>query len=211
MNNSMIITMRLLDSAEREAVYTEYMTEAFPASELKPLAHIESLIAENHYLPYGFYEGEELIGYAYFVRTENTEAVLLDYFAVLAEKRSHGYGSRFLARIREELGQSYRLLLLETENPMYAKDEADKSMRERRMAFYLRNGMRQTGIWARIVLDRYVIMACEMGAAMMKDEITAELAEIYAAMFDRYPASVKRNDKAVGIYKIYDGESNMQP
>lgn len=207
----MAITMRLLNSAERETVYTKYMTEAFPASELKPLAHIERMLADDNYLPYGFFEAGELVGYAYFVKTEEHRAVLLDYFAVLAEKRSHGYGSCFLEKIKEEIGREYGAILLETENPCYAHDEEDKKIREKRIQFYKRNGIRQTDVWARIVLDRYVIMIYETQKQMAREHLIAELANIYAVMFDRHAnLSEKRNKNSVKLYKIYDGENVMQ-
>lgn len=184
MIRNMTITMRMLNGAERAMVYTEHMTEAFPASELKPLAHIERLIAEQKYLTYGFYEEDELTGYAYFVKTEKADALLLDYFAVLSDRRSSGYGSRFLGKIKEEIGKEYSAMLLEVENPEYAHDEENRALRERRIQFYLRNGMAHTGIWSRVLLDNYVIMAYETGDAMRQEDIAGQLDTLYEAMFD---------------------------
>lgn len=180
----MTMTMRLLNSAERAEIYTEHMTEAFPASELKPFAHIERLIAEEKYLAYGFFEEGELAGYAYFVKTERKEAVLLDYFAVLSDRRASGYGSRFLGKIKEEIGKEYGAIVLESENPAYAHDDKDREVRERRIRFYLKNEMQSTNVWSRVHIDNYVIMLYTAEAGMTDEEIAAKVDTLYQAMFD---------------------------
>lgn len=59
--------LRKMGPQEVAAVYEGHMRKDFPASELKPLSSIRRMQAEGIYDCLGFYEGDMLVGYAFFV------------------------------------------------------------------------------------------------------------------------------------------------
>ena len=70
---------------------------------------------------------------------------MLDYFAVLAELRGSRIGSWFLPQL-EQYVRHPDLILVEVEDPNREKDPAKRAVQERRLAFYLKNGLRDTSV-----------------------------------------------------------------
>lgn len=133
--------MEIKKLAENEIsqIYQTYMKQDFPPSELKPLNHIIKSAKEGYGFSVGIYEEEALTGYAVFILCEETKCALLDYFAVLKDKRGGGIGHQavtlFETYFRENLPQ-IEGLYIESERVSAAKDEKQRSVRERRIAFY---------------------------------------------------------------------------
>lgn len=132
--------MRLVEAKTGELlqlVYGLYM-EAFPAAERKEIALIEEKVEEGSSQVFAIMDGEEFVGLSIFVLGE--EIVLLDYFAILPEKRCGGYGSRVFPLFQEQFPG--KTLLLEIEDPEEeGVEEAELELRRRRKAFYYRQGM----------------------------------------------------------------------
>lgn len=131
--------MRLVAATTPEQlkpVYELYM-EAFPAIERKPISLIEEKVATGESEVYSILDGDEFIGFAMYVIGE--KLVLLDFFAILPQKRCNGYGGKVFPLIMNHYeGKDF---LLEIEDPDGDVDEAEKELRKRRKAFYLRQGM----------------------------------------------------------------------
>ena len=172
-----------LSANQRENVYNNYLRVDFHESEVKPLKQIEGLIEKDNYVCYGFFEGEDLLGYTYFVKTKSSNTLLLDYFAVNKQYRSNGLGSKIIKSIKNKLHGKYSLLLGEVENPEFACDDNDKSMRERRIAFYLKNGFKVSNVKSSVLVDDYVIITLNLGKELNDREIYQEMSEIYRVVF----------------------------
>lgn len=149
MNNNEY-TIRLLNSQEITDVYHEHIVTDFPVSEVKPLKKILEKLENNQYFVYGMFENktddnklvfEELAGYAYFIKSRNMDVYLLDYFAIVKDKRSKHLGSGFLKQLKQLALDEGKLLMLEVENPEYYEDGPDKDYMIRRIGFYKKNGM----------------------------------------------------------------------
>uniref|UniRef100_UPI004056F5B2 hypothetical protein n=1 Tax=Acetatifactor sp. TaxID=1872090 RepID=UPI004056F5B2 len=155
--------IRPLSCEEAVAIYRDIAPAHFPGNELKPVAAIESLYDRNAYLGLGLYETSAsvtesdtaptnastgLLGYALFLTVPGTDAVLLDYYAILEEYRSLGLGSFFLQEMKKYFKDSSEIqgILIETEDPAFAADQADALLRNRRNAFYHKNGAFLTGV-----------------------------------------------------------------
>ncbi len=145
-------------------MYQKYINSHFPADEVKPLETIERMLEEKFYYGLGLYNADEdfedefeenvaeqlpLIGYAFFIRDTKENILLLDYFAILEEYRSGGWGSIFLNQMRD-IAEDYRGILLETEDIDYSKDEEERRIRERRDGFYTRNGVMKTNVKSKL-------------------------------------------------------------
>ncbi len=136
--------LRLVDinseNARDEELRRLYET-AFPVGEQIPYDDLIHLldIMDIDYTAY--YEGEMLVGL--------TMVLLLPrynwfwYFAVSEGLRGKGYGQRILSTILDKY-RDMRPFILDIESPLQA-DAPNPEQRKRRHAFYLRNGLRDTG------------------------------------------------------------------
>lgn len=161
------MNIRLLDENEITQIYDTYMPHDFAKGEIKPLSRILELCKLSKYFCYGIYENstsdtEELVAYGFLVTSETRDAVLLDYFAVSAPIRGMGYGSMCFAMLREKVKKE-RLgtLILEVENPRFGSDEAEKRLRRKRIAFYIRNGMTLTHLRIFLYDVEYLVMTSD--------------------------------------------------
>ena len=165
---------------EIRGIYRKRMKHDFPANELKPLSMIEKAFREKRYRCYGVREGDELLAYAFFVLAE--DVYLLDYYAVKKELRGSGIGSGFL----KELGRSHfgeaGCVLVEVDDPFFAGSEEEKQVRERRLAFYLRNGLLDTGARARTFGADFLILEFPKGEAHSRAEAGALYDRIYRSL-----------------------------
>ena len=132
-----------LDKAQRRRIYIEHMKEDFPSSELKSLEMIEQGIAEGYYRFLGLLAHNEVIGYVCLI--EEGDACLIDYLAVVPEQRNSGAGSELLRLLGNWLNDK-EYVIVEVEAPSSGKNENDVTLRKRRVEFYLRNGLLDTGV-----------------------------------------------------------------
>ncbi|MDO4306785.1 MAG: GNAT family N-acetyltransferase [Eubacteriales bacterium] len=130
-------------SRYREQVYALY-EEAFPEEEKKPTALLETLQKQGKMELLAIEENGEFIGLAMNMLAGKT--ALLDYFAIASDKRDGGNGSRAVRALQERFkNQKYIFEIeMQDENASNAED------RRRRKAFYLRNGLKETGVFANV-------------------------------------------------------------
>ncbi len=116
--------------------------EAFPRTERKPFRMMKKKARQGAMELLSILDGGRIVGLAVTVRYQ--DVVLLDYFAISRACRGCSYGSEALGILKKRYeGQR---LILEIELPdEHAVNQED---RIRRKKFYLKNGMRETGIRA---------------------------------------------------------------
>lgn len=173
---------QLLDFKAIEQIYDSEMKRDFPPAELKPLTSMQSLIQKGIYRGIGWYEGNNLQGYAFLVELEDSPAVMLDYFAVSPNGRGHGIGSQLLL----DLAESYQPkgILIEVEDPTYAPNP---QLAQRRIQFYERCGTRFSG-WKGRIFDVWYRLFC-LGETLSGEEARNTLSQMYQAML---PAEIFR-------------------
>lgn len=153
------------------------MARDFHKGEIKPLWRILYLWLQGRYLGYGYFEGEARVGYMLFYKPSREDAnTLLDYYAIEPSFRSKGYGSAFFQAVCAQVPG----LVLEVEDPAFSLDEQDRVKRERRIAFYQRNGCRMTQLKASIKEEHYCIMA---GPATDGARLLAPMNRLYQGIF----------------------------
>lgn len=118
--------------------------KAFPLNERKPFKLIKQKAAGSETDVWMLDEGGEFLGLAITMNAE--DLVLLDYFAIHEKKRSGGCGSRALKLLREQY--TGKRFFLEIES-VY-EETPDLEARKRRKNFYLRNGLSEIGIMAKL-------------------------------------------------------------
>ena len=170
-----------LSKEERKNIYNKHMLNDFHKSEVKPLDMLERLIKEGHYICYGFFKDERLLGYAYFIKIK--DSILMDYLAVIPKYRSMGYGSRFLQIIEHTFEEKYTSLLAEVENPRFALNKEDKLNRERRILFYLKNGFEVSKIETCVLEDQYLIIKLNLDKKLDDEEVYKKTELVYKTIF----------------------------
>lgn len=177
------LKLKQLSKKQRENIYNNYMIYDFHKSEVKPFETIEKLVERGNYVCVGCYEDTDFLGYAYFVKSDTTNNLLLDYFAVNEQYRSKGLGSKIILTMKEQLSGEYSSLLGEVENPEFANDDNDKLTRERRIAFYLKNGFKVSNVKCRVSVDNYVMINLGLDKELNDKEIYDEMNELYNIIF----------------------------
>ena len=132
------LKIRNINKEEYKGLYS-HMKRDFPPNELPPLFAVKRNFKKGIYD--GFYLTEETdIGYAVITAPENMRYGLINYFAILPEHRSKGYGSEFLKIILNHY--SDHTLVLEADDPAAAKTDVLRDEAVRRVRFYERAGFR---------------------------------------------------------------------
>lgn len=127
----------------REMFYSLYQS-AFPEQEKKPFSLLEQLSREGKMEMFVLTEGNEFLGLA--INMVSKGVALLDYFAITPQKRSGGYGGKALQKLLERYNGMTYIFEIEMENESASNAEE----RKRRKKFYLKNGLKPTGIYANV-------------------------------------------------------------
>lgn len=173
MGNLTIRSMKLYELAK---IYYHHMKRDFPKDELRPFFSIAYLKLKKQYTCIGLWKEKHLVAYANLLRSNLSPCVMLDYFAVIPSERNGGYGSKFLKELKK-----YPLdgIILETEMPECAVDEADRIKRQRRIAFYEKNGVRKTHVSATVFGVSYNILYMPIQKDYTDTKIKQELEHVY--------------------------------
>lgn len=153
----------------RNNVYTLYH-EAFPDIERKPFALIEELADSGKMEILAVVENGKFLGLAINMMSGNT--AILDYFAIVPDHRGGGVGSRSFELLLERFrGKKY---IFEIEKQDEAAENA--SERRRRKAFYLRNRVRETGVFVNVYGVDFELLTSD--GKLSYDEYTAILEDV---------------------------------
>ncbi len=174
------VKVRAVCAEEFQSIYA-WMEKQFHAGELKYPSEIESMRANGRYEIYGLWKEDALIAYALFAFTRDRRFALLDYYAVLPEHQSEGWGGNFLKTLQKEV--PCEAILLEVEDPRYAPDASEEAHFKRRIHFYERNNCLHTPVNLNLWGFDYIIMALPIQSMPQPREIHAALEEIYHLFF----------------------------
>ena len=118
--------------------------EAFPLSERKPFSLMKKKARKGEMELLAVLDGNRFVGLAITVLYK--DKVLLDYFAIRKDCRGKNYGSEAL-RI---LLYRYREQRMIFEIELAGEDAGESDEKVRRKRFYLKNGLKETGIHIRL-------------------------------------------------------------
>lgn len=142
------------EGAPYKAQVRKLYESAFPPEEKKPFERMEAL-AEEGKMELTAIVDEQWVGLAFFMVSEKT--VILDYFAVSTKLRGGGYGGKAVRMIMERFRD--KKLIFEIE--MQDEKAVNAQERARRKAFYLRNGMRETGVFANVYQTDFELLTAD--------------------------------------------------
>ena len=133
-------TRQITASNANEKIKQLYET-AFPEDEQIPWEDLLRLVREMPLDFTAYYDGEKFIGFTIVYPRKSFNWFW--YFAVSEELRGKGYGQRILTQMLESYeGQSF---VLDMESTNQVCDNLEQ--RQKRQAFYIRNGFRDTKLY----------------------------------------------------------------
>ena len=172
-----VMKIKRLNLSEIKNIYRKYLVYDFPLLEQRPFSRIVRYHRQHCYAGYGGYDDMgHLLCYAFFYvrpvsekgpdgKTLRKRVCLLDYLAVMKNHRDGGIGSKFLQSLSRHLAKREDLVFVEVENPDMAENAEERVTRERRMDFYIRNGLVDTGVTAVVWTVPYRIIEMDLGEA----------------------------------------------
>ena len=162
-----------LDKKELSFIYNKYMVNDFPPDELKPLSHIERMMDQNLCTAHAMKSGDQVL--SYFTLCRHSGVALVDYLAINPEYRGQGLGSKTLAHLKEVAAGD--TVLVECENPDFAPSQEERTIRQRRINFYLAAGFCLSGVRSKLFDVEYVILTYPKS-----DSADKGLSDIYKQM-----------------------------
>ena len=172
------LTVKVLNKEERKKIYKEHMKRDFPKNELRPLHMIEALIDKGNYYTYGVFQDEKLVAYAYFWEEKEKEVLLFDYFAVVIDLRSQGYGTEAM-KVVLDICKKKRGVILEAENPCKAESDEERITRSRRISFYERCGLCMSDVRILLFGVEYSMMYWNLAEKETDQEIISVMQSLY--------------------------------
>lgn len=145
---------KLLTSDSKDiAVLEKINQEAFPDNERLPVPQMFYICQKVGGEMIGWYVENRMIGFSMVL--SNDSCVYLNYLAMKNSERCKGYGHKILQLLQDRYFGKQFTLDFEVLDP--AADNYD--IRKRRKAFYLRNGMYETGYYTKLE-DTYFELVC---------------------------------------------------
>jgi hypothetical protein len=132
----MLVNFFSLSTGQQDDVKRLY-NASFPDEERRAFDDLVTNAYNGEYELYAFVEGFVVEALVFLFTPKDMPYVLLDYFAVIPDKRGAGIGSRSFKVLVKKIQSSKRTLIMEVEDPSYGDDKTEKM---RRIAFYLKNG-----------------------------------------------------------------------
>lgn len=136
----MLRTIEINSSNADDKELRKLYETAFPVEEQIPYDELIQLLDVMDIDYTAYYEGEMLVGFTMVLRLPRYNWGW--YFAVREELRGKGYGQDILSAVLDKYRDT-RPFIMDIESPLQP-DAPNPEQRQRRYAFYLRNGMKDT-------------------------------------------------------------------
>lgn len=147
--------LREVGSEAEWKVLEKLYESAFPENERKLFEMIREKHRQKLTDVWVIEDGEVFSGLA--VTMNGDDLVLLDYFAICEGKRGQGLGGKSLRALQEQYrGKRF---FLEVESLKVPADNFEE--RRRRKQFYLANGMKELGVYARLFGVEFELLGYE--------------------------------------------------
>lgn len=143
----------------------------FPATERKPLRVLKNAIKKGT-MDCLVYRDDGVKAYSFNMVGNRYNAVLIDYLAVDSSVRGEGHGSKFLSEFhgfyKDKSG-----IFIEIEMRGEGKNESENIIREKRYAFYKKNGFIETDIFIYLMGEKMEIMYLPLNVQLENFEVAS--------------------------------------
>ena len=158
-----------------QTLYQQHMIQDFPPNELKPLNQLLLQHQQNKTFWIGYSVKQQLCGYAILAKGKQQRCLLLDYFAIFSDMRSHGCGTAFLHELKAVFS-NWQAILIEAE-------AAQTETAQKRLHFYQQNGARKTAIQLRLYEVDYHVLVLPLAASLCDEEALENLQDLYQSLY----------------------------
>ncbi len=187
--------IRKLNCSEFKEIFRKYTRNDFPLMELRPWFAIRHSWKQGHYAAYSYEEDGQTVAYATIYSGDNIPYLLLDFFAVIPERRGHGIGSAFLNDLQHTITGASGIFI-EAEAPDACDDFNEKSKREKRISFYIKNGVVNAGVGCRLFNVDYCMLYLPIDTPLRTQS------DIYDAVVKMYTAFYRNSgSRLCRVYK----------
>lgn len=176
-------------------VYPEYL-RLFPKLERKPYKVLERTIIENIAKALKIVVNNKFVGFFIVNTLKNNSIVQLDYFAILPEYQSKGYGSKAINLLKEKYVNSDGIFI-EIEKVGIGENEEENIIREKRSKFYERLGFYKLNFdinMYTVIYSTYLLPNTDK-KDILEERIIENIFEIYNAILGE--KRVKSNIKVI--------------
>lgn len=165
----------------RKVIYPEYK-KLFPKEERKPYKLIKKSFENNITDIIEIIESDEIVGFFIINALRNNQYAILDFFAILPQYQSKGYGSKAINLLKEE-NKDLGGIIIEIEKCGLGRNVEENSLREKRARFYERLGFQKMGFDVELYKVMYSIYVLPCNETRFFEDI-----KVSQAMFDIYKA-----------------------
>lgn len=165
----------------KQTIYPEYVT-LFPKSELKPYEMLEKMFQKNIMKFIKIMDSDTFVGFFIVNALQQSHYLHLDFFAILPQYQSKGYGSKALKLLQEESKQ-FEGIFIEIEKVGEGKNEQENTIRKKRAQFYERVGFTPLKFEIdlfHVLLSAYVLFAQEK---IEEHRIVKEISTLYDTIY----------------------------
>ncbi|MBO5478292.1 MAG: GNAT family N-acetyltransferase [Clostridia bacterium] len=162
-------------------IYPEYL-KLFPEDEQKPYLLIEKSVNNNIMNIFKIVVDNRMVGFIITNTLKENGCVQLDYFAILPEYQSKGYGSKAMELLKEE-SKEYYGIFIEIEKPGLASSEEENKIRQKRAKFYERLGFIKLKFGLNLfnVIYSTYLLPCSK-ENILEEKVIEDIFEIYNAI-----------------------------
>lgn len=175
-------------------IYPEYL-KLFPESERKTYKDLEKSFKNNILRIIKIIDEENFIGFMMVNTLKKNRYLQLDYFAILPQYQSKGYGKKAL-KILKNISRGYNGIFIEVEKVGLAGNEDENRIRLKRVKFYERLGFRKLRFdleLYKVIYSPYILQISD--SKEDEEKIMSDIFEIYKAILGE--KRVKENCKII--------------
>ena len=174
--------LRKIKFKEFKDLYRKHIIKDFPKNERPNLEGFRKRMLKNNEEVYIF--EEDGIDKGYCIIHQLKEYILVAFLAVYKENRGKGTGTKILKEIQEKYSNK-KGILLEVEDPDFAKNNKEKNIQEKRIKFYEKSNFKIVkNLKEKLYTVNLKIMVYEFKKTDVK-EIENTIKEFYYTVIDK--------------------------
>ena len=131
---------------------------------------------------YKIIDENQFVGFLITTSSKNNKCLKLDFFAILPQYQSKGYGGQVIEKLKE-ISNNYYGIFIEVEKVGLGKDEEENKIREKRIKFYEKNGFKKLNFEVdvfNVIFSSYILFTNDT----IKDEkVLEDVKKLYLAEF----------------------------
>ena len=165
----------------RKEVYKHYK-KLFPPRERKPYIVIKRLYKRGILKLYKIIDENQFVGFLITSSIRNNGCLKLDYFAILPQYQSKGYGGQVIKKLKE-ISKDYYGIFIEVEKIGLGRDEEENKIREKRIKFYERNGFKKLNFEMEVfnvIFSSYILFTND---TIKNEKVLEDVKKLYLAEF----------------------------